>query len=64
MPRTFLLPSYPLCSPPTPVVLVDWESAMPALGSGFLPKRVRSRSRKAALSRSNVPSVPHLPNHQ
>ncbi len=37
---------------------------MPALGSAFLPKRVRSRSRSAALSRSKVPSVRHLPNDQ
>jgi len=37
---------------------------MPALGSGFLPKRLLSRSRNAALSRSTVPSVLHLPNHQ
>jgi hypothetical protein len=64
MPRTFLLPSYPLCSPPTPVVLVVWESAIPTLGRGFLPKRLRSRSRNAALSRSKVPSMRHLPNHQ
>src|SRR5215218_10983267 len=27
-PRIFLLPSYPLCSPPTPVVLADCESAI------------------------------------
>jgi hypothetical protein len=31
LPRTFLLASYPLCSPPTPVLLADWESAIPAL---------------------------------
>ena len=35
-----------------------------ALGSEFLPKRFRSRSRNAALSCSNVPSTRHLPNHQ
>ena len=63
-PRTFLLPSYPLCSPPTPVVLADWESAMPALGSGFLPSCARSRSRRTAFSRSKVPSTRHLLNHQ
>src|SRR5918993_752387 len=40
LPLTFLPPSKPLCSPPTPVVLDDWESAMPALGSGCLPERV------------------------
>jgi hypothetical protein len=42
--------------------LADWESAMPALGSGFLPKRVRNRSRSEALSRSKVPSVLHFLN--
>jgi hypothetical protein len=57
VPRTFLLPSYPLCSPPTPVVLMLWESAMPALGSGSLPKRLRNSSRNAALSRSKVPTL-------
>src|SRR5215210_3831800 len=31
-PRTFLPPSYPLCSPPTPLVLADWESTIPAVG--------------------------------
>jgi hypothetical protein len=40
------------------------ESAMPALGRGSLPRRLRSCSRKAALSRSKVPSARHLPNHQ
>jgi hypothetical protein len=45
LPRTFFPPSYPLCSPPTPVVLADWESVMPALGSGSLPERAtRSRA--------------------
>jgi hypothetical protein len=64
LPRTFLLPSYPHCSPPTPVLLEDWESAIPPLGSGFLPKRLRTRSLNAALSRSKVPSMRYLPNHQ
>jgi hypothetical protein len=33
LPFTFLpLPSYPRCSPPTPVVFTDWLSTMPALG--------------------------------
>jgi hypothetical protein len=61
-----LLVSYsmPLCSPPIPVVFADWESAIPALGSGSLPERARNRSRSAALSLSKVPSVRHLPNHQ
>ena len=44
-------------------LLEDWESAIPALGSGFLPKRLRTRSLNAALSRSKVPSMRHLPNH-
>ena len=44
-----MLPSYPLCSPPTPVVLADCESAIPALGCGFLPKPIRSRLRSAML---------------
>jgi hypothetical protein len=46
--------------------LADWESAMPALGSGFLPKRARKRSRSEArseaLTRSKVPSVLHFLN--
>ena len=66
LPRTFLLPSYPLCSPPTPLatplVLVVWEWAMPVLGSAFLPKRLRNSSRRAALSRSKVPSMRHFLN--
>jgi hypothetical protein len=37
---------------------------MAALGSGFLPKRLRNNSPKAALMRSKVPSTRHLPNHQ
>jgi membrane protein DedA with SNARE-associated domain len=61
-PRTFLCPSYPLCSPPTPVVLMVCESAIPALGSGFLPERVRTTSRRAALSRSKVPFIVHFLN--
>src|SRR5215213_4099185 len=48
LPRTFLLASYPLCSPPTPVLLEDWESAMAALGSGFLPKRLLELRGRAA----------------
>src|ERR671915_1768108 len=35
---------------------------MPALGSGSLPERSRSLSHSAALSRSKVPSILHLPN--
>ena len=33
LPLTYLPPSKPLCSPP-PVVLADWLSTIPALGSG------------------------------
>ena len=44
----------PLGSPPNPVILVDWESAIPTLGGGFLPKRVRKRSRGEELTRSKV----------
>jgi hypothetical protein len=62
LPRTFLLPSYPRASPPTPVVLVVWESAMPGLDSGALPKRARNSLRRAALSRSKVPSLRHFLN--
>ena len=32
LPFTFLAPPYPRCSPPTPDVLTDWLSTMPALG--------------------------------
>jgi hypothetical protein len=48
----------------TAVVLADWESTTPALGCGFLLSRRRKRSRSAVLSRSQVPSVRHLLNHQ
>ena len=57
MPSTFLAGSKPRSSPPTPVVLADWESTMAALGCGFLPNRARKISRNAALSRSQVPSM-------
>src|ERR671916_1742375 len=59
---TFLPPSYPLCSPPTPVVFADCESTMPALGCGFLPERTRKTWRRAAFSRSHVPSMRHFLN--
>ena len=47
---------------PTPVVLADWESTTPALlDCGCLPERsTLKRSRNAALSRSQVPSILHL----
>ena len=63
-PLAFLLPSWPPCSPPTPVAFADRESAMPALGSGSPPGRARSRSPSAALIRSKVPSARHPPNHR
>src|SRR5215203_6607516 len=56
LPRTFFPPSYPRASPPTPVVLADCESTTPALGCRFLLSRTRKRSRRAALSRSKVPT--------
>jgi hypothetical protein len=62
MPRTFFPPSYPLCSPPTPVVLADCESTMPALGLAFLPEQPRNRSHITALSLSHVPSMRHFLN--
>src|SRR5215217_1951585 len=64
LPRTFLLPSYPLCLLPTPKLLEDWESATtPALGRGSCPSgsaTAGARSRKVALSRSKVPSTRHI----
>jgi len=55
-PLTFLAPSYPRSVPPTPVVLTDWLSTMPALGWGFLCRRTLTRSRKAEYILSHVPS--------
>ena len=52
LPRTFLPLWYLLCSPPTPGAFAGRELSIPALGSGFLPERARSRSRSAALSPS------------
>ena len=46
-PLTFLPPSKPLCSPPTPVVFTDWASTMPALGSGSRPSFRLKRRRSA-----------------
>ena len=39
-----------------------WEWAMAALGSAFLPKRLRNSSRRAALRCSKVPSMRHFLN--
>jgi hypothetical protein len=36
---------------------LPWESTMPALGCGSLPRRTRNRSRMARLIRSQVPSL-------
>jgi hypothetical protein len=41
---------------PTPVVSAVRGSAIPALGGGFVPRRLRGRPRGAALSRPRVPS--------
>src|SRR5262249_22279787 len=41
--------------PPTPVVVTDWLSSEPALGSGSRPRRTRRRRRRRC-SRSPVPS--------
>ena len=59
LPRTFLPPSYPRCSPPTAVVLADCESTMPALGSGSRPSFSLSWRRIARFVRSQVPSILH-----
>ena len=57
LPFTFLAPSYPRCSPPTPDVLTDWLSTMPALGRGFLSRRIRVRLRRAACILSQILST-------
>src|SRR5829696_5749612 len=62
MPSTFFAGSKPRSVPPTPVVLVVWESTIPALGSGSLPRRTRKSSRSSAFKRSQVPSMRHLLN--
>ena len=62
LPSTSLAGSKSRSLPPTPVVLTDWESTMPALGSGFLHNRARKLWRNAALSRSHVPSMRHVLN--
>jgi hypothetical protein len=42
--------SMPLCSPPPPVVLEDWESAIPALGNGPAQAASQSLAKLKALS--------------
>ena len=59
-PRTFLPPSKPLCSPPTPVVLADCASMMPALGSGWRPNFSLNRWRRARFLTCQVPSIRHF----
>ena len=56
-PLTFLAPSYPRPSPPTPVVFSDWLSTTPALGSGSRLMRTRTRLRSAACVLSQVPTL-------
>ncbi len=55
-PLTFLPGSKPRPSPPTPMVLTDCESAIPALGCGSRPMRTRVLRRSASYSLSQVPS--------
>lgn len=57
-PFTFFPPSYPRMSP-TPVVLTDWLSIIPAVGCALRPAWVRVRSRSAVCSWSQVPSKRH-----
>jgi hypothetical protein len=56
LPRIFLPPSKPLCSPPTPVVLADCASTIPALGSGSLPSFSLNSRRIVRFNLSQVPS--------
>jgi hypothetical protein len=42
------------------VLLTDWLSTTPALGSGSRFKRTRRRSRRARLILSQVPSMRHF----
>ena len=46
--------SMPRWFPPTPVVLIDWESTIPTPGCGFLPYRHHSRSRSSAFSSAPI----------
>ena len=59
LPRTFLPPSKPLCSPPTPVLLADCASTMPALSSGSLPSFSLNSRRIVRFNLSQVPSSLH-----
>ena len=61
-PLTFLPPSKPLFSPPTPVVFTDRASTMLALGSGSRPRSRLKRRRSARFIVSHVPSMLHLLN--
>jgi len=45
-PLSFFAPSSPRI-PPTPVVLTDWRSRIPALGCGARPALMRTASRRA-----------------
>jgi hypothetical protein len=58
-PLTFLPPSKPLCSPPTPLVFADWLSTIPALGSGSRPSCPLNRRRIARFILSQVSSILH-----
>ena len=60
LPRTFLPPSNPRCSPPTPVVFTDCASTMPALGSGSRPSFSLNRLRRTRFIRSQSPSIRHF----
>jgi hypothetical protein len=55
VPLTFLAPSYPRSSPPTPVVFTDWLSTIPALGWGFLRRRTLTRFSRAECILSHSP---------
>src|SRR5215217_570713 len=59
LPLTILPPSKPLCSPPTPVVLADCASTMPALGSGSRPSFSLNSRRIGWFILSQVPSSFH-----
>ena len=43
-----------------PLVLIDWESTIPALGWGLRPSLTRKRSRMTRLILSQVPSMHHF----
>ena len=48
-------PSYPLCSIPTPVLLTDWLSTMPALGWDHAPYERGVRERLRIFSTYDTP---------